>query len=597
MLSALQASEAIVRPAHPSLDVHEQPISCSRTWHGKQCFSTVTNQSEQVVKIREIVLFAGPLTFDPTTCLYGEGFQMLSQTAGTLGAPVHVGNFTDQDHYRLLRTPGALTVYNMVTFSPEPSHHILLGFTSCHRFSGFFRLWADHFEVVLDTEDRPLAPHESWELEGFFAATSETRHALLDAFAQQITQHHPQLPAQIPTGWCSWYCYGPEITEQAILDHLLTIRTSLPQLTHIQIDDGYASALGDWLLPGPLFASGMEVLCQTIRANGCEPAIWVAPFIAEASSALVHEHPDWFVQQHEAPLASDQVSFGGWRNGPWYMLDGTHPEAQNYLEIVFRTMREVWGCRYFKLDALMWGAMSGGQRFNPSATRIEAYRQGMKAILRGAGETGFILGCNAPFWPSLGLVHGMRVSGDITRSWSVITSVARECFWRGWQHNRLWINDPDCVLLENTRDIHELLRGSDDSLQGVEQTTLSRGEFFFHAAVILASGGSVLSGDNLLEMSAEKRALFHKLLPPQGRAAIFEDSTFRVGKAHFSTYTLLFFFNWDADPQRYEVALPGTYQVNDYWTGEDLGLFSEQIQIEQVPPHAARVLICYPHKG
>ena len=116
------------------------------------------------------------------------------------------------------------------------------------------------------------------------------------------------------------------------------------------------------------------------------------------------------------PLPADKVTFGGWRRGPWYALDGTNPEVQKHLENVFRTMRQEWGVTYFKLDANFWGAMHGGRLHDPKATRIEAYRRGMQAVLRGAGDS-FILGCNHPIWPSFGLIHGSRSSGDIKRTW------------------------------------------------------------------------------------------------------------------------------------------------------------------------------------
>ena len=57
---------------------------------------------------------------------------------------------------------------------------------------------------------------------------------------------------------------------------------------------------------------------------------------------------------------------------PWFALDGTHPEVQAHLTGLFRTMRQEWGCTYFKLDANFWGAMHGGRLHDPKATRIEA---------------------------------------------------------------------------------------------------------------------------------------------------------------------------------------------------------------------------------
>ena len=42
--------------------------------------------------------------------------------------------------------------------------------------------------------------------------------------------------------------------------------------------------------------------------------------------------------------------------------------------------------------------MHGGRLHDPKATRVEAYRRGMAAILRGAGDA-FVLGCNHPMGP------------------------------------------------------------------------------------------------------------------------------------------------------------------------------------------------------
>lgn len=126
-------------------------------------------------------------------------------------------------------------------------------------------------------------------------------------------------------------------------------------LKYIQIDDGYQPHMGDWLSVTDKFNGGIRKICAVIKKAGFEPAIWVAPFIAEEGSKLFGEHPDWFVTDGEGkPLASDRVSFGGWRCGPWYMLDGTHPGARAYLTHVFRVMKEEWGIHYFKLDANMW---------------------------------------------------------------------------------------------------------------------------------------------------------------------------------------------------------------------------------------------------
>src|SRR5260221_9153634 len=328
---------------------------------------------------------------------------MLSQTAGTLSHPVDLG-YSEPKHYKIPQPEGVTAASGLLTLGPT-----MLAFTSCRRFIGRFFLTERQLEVVVDTEGLELAPGESWTLEEFTITTSPAK------VAERINQNHP--PRRIfvapPTGWCSWYCFGPRVTAQQVLDNLDRIAKDIPSLKYVQIDDGYQPAMGDWLETGKAFGGDVLVVLKEIRKRGFEPAIWVAPFVAEQSSHIFQQHPEWFIRGvDDKPLVSSQVTFGGWRHGPWYALDGTHPEVQQHFEKTFSTMRKEWGCTYFKLDANFWGAMHGGRFHDPKATRIQAYRQGMEAIRRGAGSS-FILGCNHPIWPSLGLIHGSRSSDDI----------------------------------------------------------------------------------------------------------------------------------------------------------------------------------------
>src|SRR4029077_2258263 len=121
-----------------------------------------------------------------------------------------------------------------------------------------------------------------------------------------------------------WYCFGPRVTAQQVLENLDTIAKTIPALKDVQIDDGYQPAMGDWLETGAAFGGNVRGVLKQIRERGFEPAIWVAPFIAEAGSHLFQQHPDWFMKDEEGkPLAANRVTFAGWRRGPWYALDGS----------------------------------------------------------------------------------------------------------------------------------------------------------------------------------------------------------------------------------------------------------------------------------
>jgi alpha-galactosidase len=209
--------------------------------------------------------------------------------------------------------------------------------------------------------------------------------------------------------------------------------------------------------------------------TGHTPAGFVA--MGQAYVRFARENPSHY-----------RVMFGGWRLGPWYVLDGTHPGVQAHLESLFRTLHEEWRVDYFKLDAIFWGMMHGGRLHDPKATRVEAYRRGMQAIRRGAGEGSYILGCNHPIWPSLGLVDGSRSSLDIERNWRSVSRTGRENLLRGWQNGTLWWNDPDTLV----------------------QTGLPANEARFHATLVYATGGAMLAGDDLSTLSLAVEPRFRR---------------------------------------------------------------------------------------
>jgi alpha-galactosidase len=575
-LSDLRGSRAWIVPVDPAAslaDVRLERDGGPRRWHPR-----VVNRGKRPVRIREVVVFSLPHTLPAETQLYGESFQMLSQTAGTVGKPIALG-YDEPKHYRIPGPDDATVVTGLITLTAPGHDSQVLAFTSCKRFNGRFYLRPKSLDVVVDTEGLTLAPGETWTLEEVVLGEGPARADLLAAVAARINENHPPLAwKQPPTGWCSWYCFGPRVTAQNVLDNLDVIAKRVPDLKYVQLDDGYQPAMGDWLETGQAFGGNVKGVLEQIRKRGFQPAIWVAPFIAESGSHVFQQHPDWFVKGDDGkPLPADRVTFKGWRRGPWYSLDGTHPEVQNHFQALFKTMRNDWGCTYFKLDANFWGAIHGGHFHDPAATRIQAYRRGMEAILKGTGD-GFILGCNHPIWPSFGLIHGSRSSGDIKRTWEVFARTGKQNLSRAWQNGRLWWNDPDAVVLTGP---------------------LSDDEFQLHATVIYASGGLILSGDDLTKLPPARLAMLKKLLPPTGVAAEFTDESLRIGIVKAKGKWTLCLFNWSDEKQRLSVRLPAASRVVDLWTGLELGKMpgveytrDGTLHVGEMPPHSARLLVC-----
>ena len=471
-------------------------------WQGDHATATLRNTGKSAIAVHDVVLFDFAHQMPGDTLFYGEGFQMLSQTAGTIAKPVDLEQYTDRGHYKLPEPAGFRSVYGVSLFS-RPDSRLLVGFASCRRFVGRIDVSTTNLRAVIDGDGVEIEPGETWQLEDLVVASGPDRDELLARLSHWIERNHPRRPwPSPPRGWCSWYCFGPEVTAKNVIDNVEVIQKELPELEYVQIDDGYQPTMGDWLETGKAFGGDVRGVIAEIRKRGLKPALWVAPFIASGESRLFREHPEWFVKGDDGkPLRSDKVGFGGWRQGPWYCLDGSNPKAREHLTALFKTLHEDWGVEYFKLDANYWGAIHGGKHSDPKATRVAAYRAGMQAILEGAGGA-FILGCNHPMWASLGLIDGSRSSMDIDRSWESVARTGRQNLLRAWQNGRLWWNDPDCLLL----------------------TGLGPEELGFHLQIMNATGGMVLSGDDLTKLSAEERAQLRSLARSAPRSARFDDA-------------------------------------------------------------------------
>jgi alpha-galactosidase len=247
------------------------------------------------------------------------------------------------------------------------------------------------------------------------------------------------------TGWCSWYGYWQDVTQDDVHAELEVMDTLDLRVDTVQLDDGYQAGLGDWLVRRERdFTAPLSELADRIRATGRSAGIWTAPFLVGAHSALAAAHPDWLVEGAEPGHHWGQHV---------RVLDVTHPDAAAHLLEVFGTLR-AWGFTYHKIDFLFGGAMAG--RRHADASPLDAYAEGLRLVREGIGDDAVLLGCGAPLLPSIGKVDAMRVSPDIdptfTPSDGDLSQPSQRSALlagraRAWQHGRWWTNDPDCVLV------------------------------------------------------------------------------------------------------------------------------------------------------
>lgn len=298
------------------------------------------------------------------------------------------------------------------------------------------------------------------------------------------------------TGWCSWYGYYHDITEQAVRDELALIDRHALAVDTVQLDDGYQTGIGDWLSRRTdAFPTPLPDLAARIADTGRSAGLWTAPFLVGADSGLARDHPDWLVGGAEA---ADE--HWGQRIG---VLDVTHPDAAEHLQTVFRTLTS-WGFTYHKVDFLYGGALPG--RRHADVTPLEAYGIGLELLREAIGPDAVLLGCGAPLLPSIGRVDAMRISPDIDPRFEPPLGDVSQPSGRGavlmgrsraWQHGRWWVNDPDCIAVRPEIERRELW-----------------------AAELTSHGGLAVSGDPIGALDERGLAWTRELLlPPAERPA------------------------------------------------------------------------------
>jgi alpha-galactosidase len=172
---------------------------------------------------------------------------------------------------------------------------------------------------------------------------------------------------------------------------------------------------------------------------------------------------------------------------------------------------------------------------------------------------------------------------DISRDWNSIRDIGRQNLLRGWQNGRFWWNDPDCLLVSPGRvmDVSGNKKGA---------AALPVNEVLFHATTVQATGGMLLSGDDLPTLTPEQVELLRKTLPPTASAARFADETLSVGRAPHGAGEFIYLFNWGDKPAERVVHLPRKSALRNYWTGEELGRHTGQYRVAELAPRSALLL-------
>jgi len=509
---------------------------------------SLANRGERPVAVRAVAVVLAVVGVAEPLRMFRHGYQSWSPSGvATFGVDADPST---RAHFEFLQAvhhadqcdvtaPGELRAEWVTVLADAGGSTVLAGFDAGTEHDGTLRLrraqdgpgvelWAEAF-----LGDAVIAPGEQRPLHGIVVDDDAAggAAALLARWAAAVGGGGgARTGAPYQVGWCSWYHYFDAVTEDDLRANLV-LAADWP-FEVFQLDDGFQSSIGDWLATNDTFPSGLPALAGAIGAAGRRPGLWLAPFLAAPDSRLAVEHPDWLARRRASPGHEARDSGGGpgdgadplfvWWNPAWgggrdgfmYGLDTTNPAVLAHLEGLARALVDM-GFTYLKLDFTFAPSVDGSWA-DPARTPAQRVRAGFDAVRRGAGEGAFLLGCGAPLSHVVGVVDGNRIGPDVAPLWSLDASAeivpgyldvqpaTRGAYaatvTRSFMHRRLWLNDPDCLMLRAT------------------QTALSAEAARTWAHTVGLAGGMAIVSDDLSLLDDASRSLLDDTLT-LGRAS------------------------------------------------------------------------------
>ncbi|WP_163192884.1 glycoside hydrolase family 36 protein [Clostridium thermarum] len=307
-----------------------------------------------------------------------------------------------------------------------------------------------------------------------------------------------KLRCKAMTGWTSWYNYYQDINEEIILENLNNFKAYDKTIDIFQIDDGYQTAVGDWLsIDSGKFPRGMKYIADSIKEKGYKAGIWLAPFACETNSEIYKNKKHWILKDKNGELVMAGSNWSG-----FYALDIHNLEVKQYIKNVFKVILEDWGYDLVKLDFL-YAVCLVPTKYK---TRGQIMCEAMEFLRECVGDK-LILGCGVPLGPSFGLVDYCRIGCDVGLDWddkffmrflhreriSTLNAITNSI---GRRHldGRAFLNDPDVFLL----------REDNMGLTEVQRKTLS--------AVNSIFGSLIFTSDNINKYDEKKHSLFDNIM-------------------------------------------------------------------------------------
>ncbi|KAF4795493.1 alpha-glucosidase [Turdus rufiventris] len=147
--------------------------------------------------------------------------------------------------------------------------------------------------------------------------------------------------------WSTWALYKKDIDQDKVLNFARDIKKYHFNCSHIEIDDMYTQAYGDFDFDPVKFPNVTEMFAK-LREDGFKVTLWIHPFIhIESPSYEAGIERQLFIKEPSGRLPA----MVEWWNGIGAILDFTNPAARDWFQSHLRQLQHKYGISSFKFDA------------------------------------------------------------------------------------------------------------------------------------------------------------------------------------------------------------------------------------------------------
>ncbi len=317
------------------------------------------------------------------------------------------------------------------------------------------------------------------------------------------------------TGYTTWYYHYNNLKFNELIKRIEFFGNNNIPINYFQIDDGYQLRVGDWLNLKEDFRDRMKEIVKRIKKYNIKPGIWIAPFICEKKSFIYQYHQEWLLKnEKDKPVIA---GFNPLWSGRFYSLNIYHPDFQEYIKQVLKTIVEDWGFELLKLDFLYASCIYPVKRRTRAIQMQDALNLIHEAV-RWKKSPVKLLGCGIPFSHAFGNINYTRVGSDVEEKWenylknfnflervSTFSSL-NSTIYRHFFNGKNFINDPDVFYLrEKFRSFH-----TKDLLKKIELTEQEKLTLLYVNHIF---GGLVFTSDPIEEYDNVTFDLYRKTFP------------------------------------------------------------------------------------